>query len=197
MTRVVLALLFSISLAHAAEKTETAIFAAGCFWCIQPPFDALKGKGVIKTTVGYSGGETADPTYKMVSAGGTGHKEVIEVTFDPEKVKYEKLVEIFWKNTDPYDKDGQFCDKGDQYQSAIYFSGEAQKLAADASKKSLIEEKKLKEPVATLILPAKKFYAAEDYHQDYYLKNPVRYKFYRFNCGRDARLKTVWGESPH
>lgn len=178
-----------------AEKRaieKTAIFAGGCFWCMQPPYDALIGKGVISTSVGYSGGHTENPTYEQTSAGGTGHLEVIQVTYDPQKIAYKDLLAIFWKNIDPFDGKGQFCDKGDHYTSAIFY--------ADAKEKSEIEEslKNLKEKgidttkFATKSLPAKPFFPAEEYHQSYYKKNPVRYKYYRFSCGRDARLKEVW-----
>lgn len=182
---------------------EKAVFAGGCFWCMESPFDALKDKGVISTTVGYSGGGKVNPTYKEVSHGGTGHREVIEVVFDPSKITYRELLNIFWKNVDPVDSRGQFCDHGEQYTSAIFTYSDEQKKVAEDSRNEI--EKKLKErgvikngmKLETKILPGKEFYAAEDYHQDYYLKNPLRYKFYRFNCGRDKRLKEVWGESAH
>lgn len=169
--------------------SATAIFAGGCFWCMQPPFDALKSKGVLKTTVGYTGGVKDNPTYEETSSGTTGHREAIQVDYDEKKISYRELLKVFWENIDPYNGKGQFCDKGEQYTSAIFYVNEAQKKEAEASKP--------KGKVETLILPAKKFYAAETYHQDYYLKNPIRYKFYRYNCGRDQRLKEVWGHSPH
>jgi peptide-methionine (S)-S-oxide reductase len=168
---------------------EIATFAGGCFWCMEPPFDGLKG--VISTTSGYSGGNTKNPTYEEVSGGSTGHAEVVQVVFDPKKVSYKKLLEVFWKNIDPEMKEGQFCDRGNQYRSAIFFHSEEQKNQATETKTSL--SKKFPK-IFTEIVPISEFYPAEDYHQDYYLKNPVRYKFYRLNCGRDQRLKEIWGK---
>lgn len=169
---------------------ETAIFAGGCFWCMEPPYDKIAG--VISTTSGYSGGDKEGPTYKEVSSGNTGHREVIQIEFDPKSVSYEELLEVFWKNIDPLDAEGQFCDRGEQYKSAIYYKSEDQKKAAEISKKEI--EKSLGKEVITDILPAKTFYPAEDEHQNYYKKNPIRYKFYRYTCGRDRRLKEVWGK---
>ncbi len=171
------------------EKLEKAILAGGCFWCLQPPYDKLKEEGVVAVSVGYSGGDLDNPTYEKVSHEKTGHKEVIEVTYDSSKISYEKILEIFWKNIDPLDPAGQFCDKGEQYQSAIYYASPDQKKIAEKSKQEI--EKKLKNPIATQILPAKKYYPAEDYHQSYYTKNPIRYKYYRTTCGRDQRLKKL------
>ncbi|MGZ3808684.1 MAG: peptide-methionine (S)-S-oxide reductase MsrA [Bacteriovorax sp.] len=165
-------------------SADTAIFAGGCFWCMQPPFDALKSSGVLSTRVGYTGGTTENPTYKETSEGKSGHREAIEIVYDSQKISYKKLLEVFWKNIDPFDPQGQFCDKGIQYSSAIFYTTEEQRKEAEASRP--------KGKVETLILPAKKFYPAEEYHQSYYTKNPIRYKFYRFNCGRDKRLKEVW-----
>ena len=173
--------------------TEKAIFAAGCFWCIQPPYDALKGKGVISTTVGYSGGSLKNPTYKDVTQGDSGHREVIEVVYDPQKISYEKLLEIFWHNIDPYDSKGQFCDKGFSYTSAVYATPEQTQIF-NRVKDEMIKSKKLLPSVVTPVLPQVAFYKGEDYHQEYYLKNPLKYKYYRYNCGRDQRLKEVWGE---
>lgn len=170
-------------------QTASAILAGGCFWCMEPPYDQTDG--VISTISGYSGGKTANPTYEQVSSGSTGHIEVVKVEYDPAKVSYEKLLDIFWANIDPLDAAGQFCDKGSQYRSAIFFGNEKEKELADASKKQIAD--KLGQAVATEILPAAEFYPAEDYHQDYYMKNPLKYKFYRYGCGRDARLETVWG----
>ncbi len=187
------------TMAPAADQTgdsksiQTAVFGAGCFWCIQPPFDKLKSAGVISAIVGYTGGPTANPTYEQVSSGTSGHIEVIAVTFDPEKISYEKLLEVFWKNIDPYDARGQFCDKGEQYLSAVFYTDEAQKAAFEKSKEALIKSGKMKAEVATKAIPFKKFYPGEDYHQSYYEKNPLRYKYYRASCKRDARLKEVWG----
>ncbi|MSQ58574.1 MAG: peptide-methionine (S)-S-oxide reductase [Betaproteobacteria bacterium] len=170
--------------------TDTAIFAGGCFWCIEADFEKLPG--VISVESGYTGGQTDNPTYKQVSGGDTGHTEAVRVVFDPSKVGYEQLVEYFWRHIDPTVKDQQFCDVGSQYRSGIYYQGEAQKRAAEASKKAL--ESRFAR-IYSEIAPAAKFYPAEEYHQDYYKKNPVRYKYYRFSCGRDARVAEVWGKS--
>lgn len=175
---------------------EIAIFAGGCFWCMQPPFDALKNEGVLSVNVGYTGGTKDQPTYEEVSSGTTGHREAVEVVFNSARISYDKLLSVFWSNVDPTDGAGQFCDKGEPYTSAIFYSNDQQRVAAEASKAAVSKQLKLSAPIVTAILPAKKFYPAEDYHQSYYQKNPVRYKFYRFNCGRDARLKKVWGQSP-
>ena len=172
------------------NATATAVFAGGCFWCMEPPYD--KTEGVLATISGYAGGRTENPSYREVSSGTTGHLEVLQVEYDPSKVSYEELLEIFWRNIDPHDPRGQFCDKGEQYTSAIFVQNEDERKAAEASKSDA--EAKLSQPVVTRILPAAKFYPAEEYHQDYYKKNPVRYKFYRWNCGRDQRLKQIWVE---
>ena len=171
-------------------KTATATFAGGCFWCVEADFD--KVEGVISTTSGYIGGRTAKPTYEEVVRGGTGHAEAVEIIYDPAKVSYEKLLDVFWHNIDPLVKDRQFCDRGDQYRTAVFYRGDAQKQAAEASKKTVAT--RFKQPIETEIVAAGPFTKAEDYHQDYYQKNPVRYKFYRFNCGRDARLEELWGK---
>ena len=173
-------------------KYETATFAGGCFWCMQPEYDGLEG--VISTTVGYTGGHTKNPTYEEVSAGGTGHAESIQIVYDPSKITYAKLLEIFWHNIDPTVKDAQFCDHGHQYRSAIFYHNEEQKKLAEQSKEELTKSKRFKS-VETEIVPASTFYPAEEYHQEYYKKNPIRYKFYRYTCGRDQRLKELWGES--
>ena len=177
--------------AQPPEGSAVAIFAGGCFWCMEPPYDKLDG--VISTTSGYTGGMRANPTYKEVSAGTSGHIEVVQVVYDPRKVTYERLLEVFWRNIDPEDGGGQFCDRGPQYRSAIFPLDDAQKAAAERSKASLQSSGRLKKPVATEIISAKPFYPAEDYHQDYYQKNPIRYRYYRTSCGRDARLREVWG----
>jgi peptide-methionine (S)-S-oxide reductase len=171
-------------------KTETAIFAGGCFWCVEADFD--KVAGVISTTSGYTGGSKADPSYDEVVHGGTGHAEAVEIVYDPAKVTYQKLLDVFWHNIDPLVKDRQFCDRGNQYRTAIFYRDEEQRRAAEASKAKV--EARFKQPVHTEITAAGPFYRAEDYHQDYYLKNPIRYQFYRFNCGRDARLEELWGK---
>jgi peptide-methionine (S)-S-oxide reductase len=171
-------------------KTAVATFAGGCFWCVEADFD--KVAGVISTTSGYTGGRAPNPTYEQVSRGGTGHAESVEIVFDPAKVSYEKLLDVFWHDIDPLAKNSQFCDHGDQYRTAIFYHDEAQHGLAEASKKSV--QARFKQSVQTEISAAGPFYRAEDYHQDYYLKNPIRYKFYRFNCGRDARLDELWGK---
>ena len=166
-----------------------ATFAGGCFWCMEPPYDELDG--VVSTTSGYAGGRKKNPSYKQVSAGGTGHAEVVQVVYDPKKVSYEKLLQVFWRNVDPLVKDRQFCDWGDQYRTAIFYGNDAERRLAEASKQAV--EKKLGKTVYTQIVPLQEFYPAEEYHQDYYQKNPIRYKFYRGNCGRDRRLEELWG----
>jgi len=171
-----------------------ATFAGGCFWCMEPPFDKLPG--VISTTSGYTGGQKKDPTYQEVSAGGTGHTEAVQVVYDPKQVSYEKLLDVFWHNIDPTQKDGQFCDHGSQYRTAIFYHDEEQKKLAEAAKARLQQEKPFQGDIVTEIVPAGEFYAAEDYHQDYATKNPIRYKFYRTGCGRDQRLKQLWGKAP-
>jgi peptide-methionine (S)-S-oxide reductase len=156
---------------------------------MEPPFD--KTEGVLSTVSGYTGGQAENPTYEEVSAGGTGHYEAVKIEYDPAKISYEKLLDVFWPNVDPFDASGQFCDKGQQYRAAIFYATEAEKSLAGESKRRI--EQKLGKTVATEVLPASAFYPAEDYHQDYYVKNPIRYRFYRYGCGRDARLKAVWG----
>ena len=176
-----------------AAKTAVATFAGGCFWCVESDFD--KVPGVLSTTSGYTGGKVANPTYEQVSTKNTGHAEVVQIVFDPAKVSYEQLLEKFWRSIDPTTKDRQFCDAGSPYRSAIYAHDEAQLAAARASLAALEKSKPFKEPVVTQIERAATFYPAEDYHQDYYKKNPVRYQYYRASCGRDARLKELWGSS--
>ena len=171
-----------------------ATFAGGCFWCMEPPYDKLDG--VLATTSGYVGGDKVDPTYQEVSAGGTGHAEAVQVTYDPSKVPYETLLDVFWRNVDPLDAGGQFCDRGDQYRTAIFVHDEEQRQLAEKSKQALEDSGRFEQPIVTEIVAAGPFYPAEDYHQDYYEKNPLRYKFYRWNCGRDQRLAEVWGEPP-
>ena len=168
-----------------------ATFAAGCFWCVEPPFDKLPG--VVSTTSGYAGGRVKNPTYEQVSEGSTGHAEVVQVAFDPARVRYEQLVEIFWRNVDPTDAGGQFCDRGSQYRSAIFYEGEGQRRAALESKRALEASGRLKKPIVTEIVPLEAFYPAEGYHQDFCRKSPVRYNSYRAGCGRDRRLNELWG----
>ena len=175
-----------------APARAKATFAGGCFWCMQPPFDTVPG--VVSTTVGYTGGHVDHPTYEQVSAGGTGHAESIQVVFDPAKVTYRQLLDVFWRNVDPTTRDRQFCDVGHQYRTAIFFHDDEQRREAEASRDAVA--KRLGQPVVTEIVPAGKFYPAEDYHQEYYRKNPVRYRFYRYTCGRDRRLAEVWGAPP-
>ncbi len=172
---------------------ETATFAGGCFWCIQPPFDELDG--VVKTTVGYTGGKEKDPTYKDVSYGKTGHTESIEIIYDPKKVTYEELLEVFWMNIDPTDSGGQFVDRGKQYRPAIFYHGEAQKKAAEESKAKLDKSGRFDNPVVVEIVEAAAFYPAEDYHQKFYQKSPVRYKSYKSGSGRDQFIEKYWGET--
>ena len=177
----------------AAQNTAKATFAGGCFWCMEPPYDKLPG--VLSTTSGYMGGKKRSPTYEEVSTGTTGHTEVVQVVYDPAKVSYEKLLEVFWRNIDPTVRDQQFCDMGSQYRTAIFYHDEEQKRLAEASKAALEKSKPFKAPIVTPVQAAGEFWPAEDYHQDYYKKNPVRYKYYRTGCGRDERLKQLWGKA--
>lgn len=173
-------------------QTARAIFAGGCFWCMEHPFDVLPG--VISTTSGYIGGHKADPSYQEVSAGGTGHAEAVEIVFDPQRVSYEQLLEVFWRNIDPTDAGGQFVDRGSQYRSGIFYLDEQQRQLAESSKAALAKTGPFKRPIVTEIVAATEFYPAEAYHQDYYQTNPLRYRFYRFNSGRDQFLDKVWGK---
>jgi len=168
-----------------------ATFAGGCFWCMQPAFDGLAG--VVSTRVGYTGGQKQNPTYEEVSAGGTGHAESIEVTYDPRKTSYRNLLNVFWHNVDPTTRDQEFCDVGHQYRTAIFFHTPEQEKEARASQAEIEKTKPFKAPIVTEIVPASVFYPAEDYHQEYYRKNPVRYRYYRYGCGRDRRLRELWG----
>ena len=178
----------------AGAATAKAIFAGGCFWCMEHPFDVLPG--VVSTTSGYIGGQKKNPTYEEVSAGRTGHTEAVQVVYDPKKVTYEKLLDVFWHNIDPTVKDQQFCDHGSQYRSGIFYTDDEQKRLAETSKAALDRNKPFSAAIVTEITRASEFYPAEDYHQDFYLKNPLRYKYYRSGCGRDARLKQLWGKAP-
>jgi peptide-methionine (S)-S-oxide reductase len=170
--------------------TAKATFAGGCFWCVEEAFD--KVSGVVATTSGYMGGHTKNPTYEQVSGGRTGHTEVVQVEYDPKRVGYDKLLEAFWRNIDPTQKDAQFCDQGSQYRSGIFYHDAEQRKLAEASKAALAKNKPFRGKIVTEITQASEFYAAEGYHQDYYQKNPVRYKFYKTGCGREARLKELW-----
>jgi peptide-methionine (S)-S-oxide reductase len=174
-----------------ATKLAKATFAGGCFWCMEGPFDKLDG--VISTTSGYIGGSKVNPSYAEISAGNTGHTEAVEIVYDPNKVSYEKLLYVFWRNIDPTTPNRQFCDSGSQYRSGIFFHDVAQKAAAESSKLALEKKKPFSGAIVTEITMATTFYSAEDYHQDYYQKNPVRYAYYRTGCGRDKRLKALWG----
>ncbi len=183
--------------AHAAQPAEraglaTATFAGGCFWCMEPPFDALPG--VVSTTSGYTGGKEANPSYEDVSSGRTGHTEAVQVVYDPDKISYEGLLEVFWRNIDPTDARGQFCDRGSQYRPAIFYHDPQQQALATRSKAALEADKPFRAAIVTPIVAATTFFPAEEYHQDYYLRNSVRYNYYRLSCGRDRRLKSLWGK---
>lgn len=179
--------------AETAQKTSTAVFAGGCFWCMVPPFEKLDG--VVQVISGYTGGTKDNPTYEEVSSGSTGHRESIEVIYDPSKITYEKLLDVFWRQIDPTDAGGQFVDRGSQYRSGIFYLNEEQKQLAEKSRDSLAQSGKFSKPIVTEIVPAHKFYRAEEYHQDFYKKDPVRYHSYRMFSGRDSFLKRLWGES--
>jgi peptide-methionine (S)-S-oxide reductase len=185
-------ILISVAMVTAATNLEKATFAGGCFWCMEHPFDELSG--VVSVTSGYTGGQKKNPTYEEVSGGGTGHAEAVQIVYDPAKVSYEKLLNVFWHNIDPTVRDRQFCDVGNQYRSAIFYHNEEQHRLALQSKAQLEKIKTFREPVVTEIVQAIEFYPAEEYHQHYYKKNPIRYKFYRTSCGRDRRLKELWGD---
>lgn len=200
IARIVLILLFAFSLFAEAlcsagqavkGRLEKATFAGGCFWCMESPFDRLEG--VISVTSGYTGGQKKNPTYEEVSAGGTGHAESVQIVYDPARIGYAKLLDVFWHNIDPTVRDRQFCDVGTQYRSAIFYHSPGQKRFAEESKMLLEKTKPFTAPIMTEIAPASEFYPAEDYHQHYYKKNPIRYKFYRLGCGRDRRLNELWG----
>ncbi len=177
----------------AAAALDTATFAAGCFWCVEEAFD--EAEGVVSTTSGYIGGHLANPTYEQVSAGGTGHTEAVRVVFDPTRIDYAGLLNVFWRNVDPLTPNAQFCDHGAQYRSAIFVADAEQRGRAEASKAALEASGRFDQPIVTEIAPASAFYPAEEYHQDYYRKNPLRYKFYKYSCGRAQRLEELWGSS--
>ena len=184
---------FNAAAKQANQELAVATFSGGCFWCMEQPFDLLPG--VIKTIPGYTGGKTKNPTYKQVSNGTTGHLEAIQIVYAPSLISYEKLLQVFWRNIDPTAGNGQFCDKGNQYRSGIFYHNEEQKRLAEQSKALLEKNKKFAGSVMTFITAAKEFYPAEEYHQNYSRKNPLIYKFYRFTCGRDKRLNELWGNS--
>lgn len=176
-----------------SPQQEKATFAGGCFWCMEAPFDKLPG--VISVTVGYTGGSLKNPTYEQVSAGGTGHAESVQIVYDPKIISYEKLLDTFWHNIDPTVVDQQFCDVGHQYRTAVFYHTEEQRKQAEKSKAALSQSKPFREPIVTEIVSAGIFYPAEEYHQHYYKKNPLRYKYYRTACGRDNRLRELWGSA--
>ena len=184
----------SISIA-AENDIQVATFAGGCFWCVEADFDNVPG--VARTISGYAGGVLIDPTYKQVSAGGTGHREAVQIFYDPKKVGYAMLLDIFWRSVDPTDDGGQFCDRGESYETAIFANSPEQARLAEDSKRKLQLSAVLNQPIVTSIEVAGPFYPAEDYHQNYYQKNPLRYKFYRYRCGRDAQIKMLWGKDAH
>lgn len=192
MMRLILLLALALPALAPAQNLATATFAAGCFWCVEEAFD--KVAGVVSTTSGYMGGKVKNPTYEQVSSGLTGHTEVVQVKFDPQKVSYEKLLETFWLNHDPTYTDRQFCDHGSQYRPSIFWHSEEQKRLAEASKAKWERDKPFKQPIVTPIVQASDFWPAEDYHQDYYKKNPFNYKRYTFGCGRYERLDQLWGK---
>ncbi|MDD9983516.1 MAG: peptide-methionine (S)-S-oxide reductase MsrA [Gammaproteobacteria bacterium] len=177
------------------DELATATFAGGCFWCVESDFDTVPG--VVETISGYTGGTAADPTYKQVTAGGTGHREAVQIRYDPKQVSYERLLHIFWRSVDPTDGGGQFCDRGESYQTAIFVGNEEERRLAETSKEALERSMVLDAPVVTPIEAAGEFYPAEDYHQDYYEKNPFRYRYYRFACRRDSKVQQVWGKQAH
>lgn len=172
------------------DSQRVAIFAGGCFWCMEKPFDNLDG--IVETTTGYTGGKTVDPSYTQVSAGKTGHFEAVKVIYDPNRTTYRQLLEVFWRNVDPLDPHGQFCDRGPQYRSAIFYLNDEQRDLAATSRKVLESQQRFSGKIATLILPAGRFYRAEEYHQNYYQTHPLKYRFYRLTCGRDRRLRQLW-----
>lgn len=183
----------STGLGAGAGPLAKATLAGGCFWCMEEAFEGVEG--VVSVTSGYTGGQKVNPTYEEVSAGGTGHAESIEILYDPARVSYARLLDIFWHNVDPTTPDRQFCDHGNQYRSAIFYHDETQKRLAEEAKRAIEQSKPFKGPIVTQVAPASTFYPAEEYHQDFYKKNPFRYKFYKYNCGRAQRLAELWGKS--
>lgn len=175
------------------DKYKVATVAGGCFWCMEPPFERLEG--VVEVTSGYSGGVEINPTYDEVASGRTSHAEAVEIVYDPEKISYEKILEVFWMNIDPTQADGQFADRGKQYRTAIFYHDDEQKMIAEDSKKKLEESGKFDKPIVTIIEPFKSFYKAENYHQDYYKKNSMHYKMYRKGSGREGFIEKTWGSS--
>ena len=182
-------------LARAAGDLAVATFAGGCFWCVESDFDTVPG--VVKTVSGYTGGTVDDPTYEQVTAGGTGHREAVQIHYDPGQVSYERLLHIYWRSVDPTDAGGQFCDRGASYRTAIFTGTEEERRLTSESREALERSGVLEKEVVTTIEPLGKFFPAEDYHQDYYTRNPIRYRFYRLTCRRDARVREVWGDQAH
>ena len=192
MKSLIFSIVFINSVLISSPQADTAIFAGGCFWCVESDFD--KVPGVTETISGYIGGREHNPSYKQVAAGKTGHTEAVKITFDPQQVSYKELLKIFWLSIDPTTKNSQFCDHGKQYRTGIFYTSAEQKQLAEASRNKLTTTKPFKEPIVTEITQATQFYRAEEYHQDFYTKNPIRYKLYRYNCGRDQRLEQLWGK---
>ena len=185
--------LISLALSlHANAEEALATFGGGCFWCMEPPYDKLDG--VLSTTSGFMGGTISNPSYRDVTAGGSGHVEVVQIRFDPAKVSYEDLLYVYWRNVDPLTDNRQFCDAGEMYRPVIFTHDETQAELAQASRQELIDSKRFEQPIIVPVEQAGAFWPAEDYHQDYYQKNPVRYRYYRFRCGRDGRLEDLWGD---
>jgi len=180
------------SFAEVDKKTETAILAGGCFWCIESDFEKLKG--IYTAVSGYTGGHVKNPTYKQVSSGRSGHIEVVKITYDPDVINYSQILDYFWRHIDPTRDDGQFCDSGEQYRPAIFYLNQKQKELAIQSTQKIQKIKPFKAPLKVALIEASVFYPAEKYHQDYYKKNPIRYRFYRYRCGRDSRVEKLWGE---
>jgi len=191
-TMVLISLLIGAQVSASEQERKEAVFAGGCFWCMEPPYDELDG--VLSTTSGFIGGHVSEPSYNEVVSGGTGHLEAVKVVYDPAKVSYDRLLDVFWRNIDPLDDGGQFCDRGDHYRAAIFYGDDEQRRKAEDSRAALEESGRFEQDIVTRILEATEFYAAEDYHQGYYRKNPIRYRYYRARCGRDSRLDELWGD---
>ena len=190
LTLILFAAILAVFPAAAAPSRAVATFAGGCFWCVEAVFDGVPG--VISTTSGYIGGRLKSPTYEQVSGGGTGHAEAVQVTYDPAKITYQKLLDLFWRNVDPLTANAQFCDVGSQYRAAIFYHSVEQRRLAEASKAAIEQSRRFNRPIVTEIVAASAFYRAEEYHQNYHQKNPVRYRFYTYNCGRAQRLRELW-----
>jgi len=193
LSAALLALIVPLASAQPSSELARATFAGGCFWCMEPPYDKLDG--VVETISGFSGGHVENPSYNAVVRGGTGHLEVVQVVYDPSIISYEALLDVFWRNIDPFQSDGQFCDRGPMYRSAIFVKNDAERQAAEASRDAVATLGLSDRPVDTRILDFEAFYPAEDYHQNYYIENSVRYTYYRWRCGRDQRLEELWGQN--